>query len=76
MTYKTEPKVRPPEVPSDWHWDSIMQRYCPGPSDKELESLPRFRCGTLIANLNEQRASEGLPGLPPGPWWEQSPDES
>lgn len=73
MAYQEEPKVRPPGIPSDWHWNSIMQKYCAGPSAKERESSPRLRCGTLMVNLNEQRALEGLPALPLEDLWEPSP---
>lgn len=76
MPYKEEPKVRPPDTPEGWHWHSIMGRYCPGPSEEELESSPRMRCITPFFWENERRISEGLPELTLDQWWGESPDES
>lgn len=71
------PPPRPPGTPEEWHWSPIMRRYCPGPSDEELASLPpgNQRCLTLFLRANDKRASEGKPALTLDDWLGPSPGE-
>jgi len=75
---KEEAPPRPPGVPETWHWSYGLKRYCAGPSDEELESLPLRgpRCLTMAIRENDRRRSEGLPELNLNSLYSPSPDES